>query len=142
MSNSWRPPWTVAHQATLSSTISLSLLKFMSIESLMLSKHPSSVTLFSFCLQYFPSSGFFPVSQLYLLFLFQFSCSVVSTSLRPHGLHHSRVPWWCHPTISSSVVPFSTSLQSFPASESFLMSQFFTSGGQNIVALAQYQSFQ
>ena len=41
---------------------------------------------------------------------------------------------WCHPTISSSVIPFSSSLQSFPASESFLMSQFFTSGGQRIGA--------
>ena len=40
--------------------------------------------------------------------------------------------WWCHPTISSSVVPFSSCLQSFPASESFQMSQFFTSGGQSI----------
>ena len=40
--------------------------------------------------------------------------------------------WWCHPTISSSVVPFSSHLQSFPASGSFAMSQFFASGGQNI----------
>ena len=78
----------------------------------------------------------------------QFSCSVVSDSLRPHGLQHARPPcpsptarvhsnsfplsWWCHPTISSSVVPFSSCLQSFPASGSFPMSQFFTSGGQGI----------
>ena len=77
----------------------------------------------------------------------QFSCSVVSDSLRPHGLQHARPPcpsptpgvysnscpssWWCHPTISSSVVPFSC-LQSFPASGSFQMSQLFTSGGQSI----------
>ena len=70
----------------------------------------------------------------------QFSHSVVSDSLRPHGLQHSRLPCpspthgaysnscpssrWCHPTISSSVVPFSC-LQSFPASGSFLRSQFF-----------------
>ena len=80
--------------------------------------------------------------------LLQFSCSVVSDSLWPHGLQHSRPPgpsptpgvysnshplsWWCHPTISSSVIPFSSCLQSFPASESFQMSQFFTSGGQSI----------
>ena len=77
----------------------------------------------------------------------QFSCSVVSNSLWPHGLQHARLPcpsptpgapnsWpsgrWCHPTISSSVVPFPSYLQSFPASGSFLMSQFFTSGGQSI----------
>ena len=77
----------------------------------------------------------------------QFSCSVVSDSLRPQGLQHARLPcpsptpraylnsgpshrWW-HPTISSSVVPFSH-FQSFPASGSFKMSQFFTSGGQSI----------
>ena len=78
----------------------------------------------------------------------QFSRSVVSDSLRPHGLQHSRPPCpsptpgvysnlcllsrWCHPAISSSVVPFSSHLQSFPASGSFQMSQFFTSGGQSI----------
>ena len=78
----------------------------------------------------------------------QFSCSVVSDSLWPHGLQHTRLPCpsptpraysnsypfsqWCHPTISSSVVPFSSCLQSFPASGSFQMSQFFTSGGQSI----------
>ena len=77
-----------------------------------------------------------------------FSCSVVSDSLQPHGLQHTRPPCpspsprvysnsyplsqWCHPTISSSVVPFSSCLQSFPASGSFPMSQFFTSGGQSI----------
>ena len=78
----------------------------------------------------------------------QFSRSVVSTSLRPHGLQHPRLPcpsptpWacsnpcpssrWCHPTTSSSVVPFSPCLQFFPASGSFPRSQFFTSGGQCI----------
>ena len=78
----------------------------------------------------------------------QFTCSVVSDSLWPHGLQHARVPCpsptlrvysnscslsqWCHPTISSSVVPFSSCLQSFPASGSFQMSQFFASGGQSI----------
>ena len=78
----------------------------------------------------------------------QFSCSVVSDFLRPHGLQHARPPCpsptpgvysnsyplslWCHATISSSVIPFSSCLQSFPASESFQMSQFFVSGGQSI----------
>ena len=81
-----------------------------------------------------------------------FTHSVVSNSLWPHGLQHARLPcpspspgaysnscplsWWCHPTISSSVVPFSSCLQSFPASGSFLMSQLFTSGGQSIGASA------
>ena len=82
----------------------------------------------------------------------QFSCSVVSNSLQPHGLQHARLPClsptprvypnscplsrWCHPTISSSALPFSTHLQSFPASESFQISQFFPSGGQSIGASA------
>ena len=77
----------------------------------------------------------------------QFSLSVVYDSLWPHGLQHTRLPcpsptpgacsnscqlhWWCHPPISSSVVPFSSHLQSFPASESFQMNQFFASGGQS-----------
>ena len=80
----------------------------------------------------------------------QFSCSVVSDSVLPHGLKQARPPCpspspgacsnscpssrWCHPTISSSVIPFSACLQSFPASGSFLMSQFFASGGQSIGA--------
>ena len=78
----------------------------------------------------------------------QFSCSVTSDSLRPHELHHARPPcpsptprvhpdscassWWCHPAISSSVVPFTSCPQSLPASGSFPMSQLFTSGGQSI----------
>ena len=77
----------------------------------------------------------------------QFSHSVLSDSLRPHGLQHIRPPCpspapgaypnscplsrWCHQTISSSVVPFSSCLQHFPAPESFQMSQFFTLGGQS-----------
>ena len=77
----------------------------------------------------------------------QFSCSIVSYSLRPHGLKHARLPCpsptpgaysnscplsrWCHPSISSSVNPFSC-LQSFPASGSFPVSQFFASAGQSI----------
>ena len=78
----------------------------------------------------------------------QFSHSVVSDSFRPQGLQHTRPPCplptpgvysnscalsrWCHPTISSSVIPFSSWLQSFPASGSFPISQFFASGGQSI----------
>ena len=77
-----------------------------------------------------------------------FSRSVVSESLRPHESQHARPPCpsptpgvhpnpcplsrWCHPTISSSVVPFSSCPQYFPASESFQMSPLFTSGGQSI----------
>ena len=76
----------------------------------------------------------------------------MSDSLRPHGLQHTRPPcpsptprvypnscplsWWCHPTISSSVDPFSSHLHSFSASGSFKMSQFFASGGQSIGASA------
>ena len=79
---------------------------------------------------------------------FQFSRSVVSSSLRPHEPQHARPPcpsptpgvhpnpcplcWWCHPTISSSVVPFSSCPQSFPASGSFQMSQLFASGVRSI----------
>ena len=82
----------------------------------------------------------------------QFSRSVMSDSLRVYGLQHARpscpsstpgaclnscpLSWWCHPTISSSVIPFSSCLQSFPASGSFLKSQFFASGGQSIGASA------
>ena len=74
--------------------------------------------------------------------------SVVSDSLWPHGLQHARIlcpsptpgvdsnscplSWWCHPTISSSVIPFSSHLQSFPESGSFQKSQVFASGGQSV----------
>ena len=89
---------------------------------------------------FFLSANYLEVSQ--------FSCSAVSNSLRPHGLQHARLPYpsptpgaysdscpssrWCHPTILSSVVTFSSLSQSFPASGSFQMSQFFTSGGPSI----------
>ena len=82
----------------------------------------------------------------------QFSHSVVSDSLRPHEPRHARAPWpsptpgvysnscplcrWCHPTILSSVIPFSSCPQSFPASGSFQMNQLFASGGQSIGASA------
>ena len=78
----------------------------------------------------------------------QFSHSVLSDYLWPHGLQHGKPPCpspnprvysnsrplsqWCHPTTSSSVIPFSSCLQSFPASGSFQMSQLFISGGQSI----------
>ena len=78
----------------------------------------------------------------------QFSRSVVSDSLQPYELQHARPPCpsptprvypnscpssrWCHPTISPSVIPFSSCLQSFPATRSFQMSQLFSSGGQSI----------
>ena len=78
----------------------------------------------------------------------QFSCSVVSDSLWSHEPQHTRPPcpsptpgvhpnpcplcWWCHPTISSSVIPFSSWPQSFPGSGSFPVSQLFTWGGQSI----------
>ena len=86
----------------------------------------------------------------------QFSSSVVSDSLRPHESQHARPPCpspaprihsdscpssqWCHPAISSSVVPFSSCPQSLPASESFTMSQLFAWGGQStgVSALALF----
>ena len=80
--------------------------------------------------------------------ILQFSCSVMSGSLQPHELQHARPPCpsptpgvypnscplsrGCHPTISSSVIPFFSRLQSFPASGFFQMSQLFASGGQSI----------
>ena len=88
----------------------------------------------------------------------QFSRSVVSVSLQPHGLQHARLPCpsptpgacshsclssqWCHPTVSFSVVPFSSCLQSCPASGYFPVSQFFASGGQVLELQLQHQSFQ
>ena len=84
----------------------------------------------------------------YIFFKVQFSHSVMIDSLQPHEPQHARAPCpsptpgvysnscpfsrWCHPTISSSVIPFSSCPQSFPASGSFQVSQLFTSGGQNI----------
>ena len=110
-----------------------------------------------------------PPGKKYVLFIFpltaliteaiasvQFSRSVVSDSLQPHESQHTRPPcpsptpgvhsnscpssWWCHPAISSSVVPFSSCPQSLPASESFPKSQLFTWGGQStgVSALASF----
>ena len=87
----------------------------------------------------------------------QFNCLFMSSSLQPHGLQHAMPPcpsptpgvysnscqlsWWCHPTISSSVIPFSSCLQSFLASGSFQMSQFFASSGQSIGVSASTSQF-
>ena len=88
----------------------------------------------------------------------QFSHSVMSDSLQPHGLQHARpacpsptpgvypnscpLNQWCQPTVSSSVIPFSSCPQSFPASGSFQMSQLFASHGQSTGVSIQHQSFQ
>ena len=108
------------------------------------------------CRCYFILSFFYIKKYLHLILMscvgkgnsVQFSRSVVSDSLWPRELQHTRPPClsptprvhpnpcplsqWCHPAISSSVVPFSSCLQSFPASGSFPTSQFFSSGGQSI----------
>ena len=96
--------------------------------------------------------GFVLIVTLYqdrrVLPLLLFSCWVVSNSLQPHGLQHARLPCsslsprvysnshplsqWCHPTISSSVTPFSSCPQSFPDSGSFLMSWLFTPGTPSV----------
>ena len=107
------------------------------------------------------SNGYFQF-DLWFICLFQigyqFSRSVMSHSLWPHEPHHARPPCpspivrvypnscplsqWCHPTISSSVVPFSSYLQSFPASGSFHMSNLLTSGGKVLEFQLQHQSYQ
>ena len=95
--------------------------------------------------------------RIFILSSVQFSHSVMSDSLQPHGLQHARLPCpsptprvcsnscpssqWRHLTISSSDIPFSSYLQSFPASGSFPISQFFTTGGQSIVASASVSIF-
>ena len=97
---------------------------------------------------FLPSPRLCQLPFYFLSLWLQFSCSVLSDSLWPHGLQHARLPcpsptpraysnscpssWWCHPTISSFVVAFSSCLQSFLASGSFPMSQFFVSSGQSI----------
>ena len=128
-------PWTAALKASLSITISRSLFKLMSIKSVM----PSNHLIPCFPILY-PSLKIFSSVQ--------FSRSVVSNCLQPRGLQHARLPCpsptpraysnscpssrGCHPTISSPVIPFSSCLQYFPASGTFPMTQFFTSGGQRI----------
>ena len=94
------------------------------------------------------ASGFFWARYVHQFSSVQFSPSVVSDSLWPHEPQHTRPPYpsqtpglypnswplsrWCHPTISSSVIPFSSCLQSFPISGTFQTSQLFASGGQSI----------
>ena len=91
-------------------------------------------------------------SNKVILFFSSVQSLSLSNSLRPYGLQHTRLPcpspapraysnscpssWWCYPTISSSAIPFFSCLQSYPASGSFPMSQFFSSGGQSIGASA------
>ena len=114
--------------------------------------HSSSVILFflmEFSLKrliFFPFVSLFLLLSLPIPFSVQFSCSVMSDSLRTHGLKHTRplcpsptprvyscpLSQWFHPVISASVMPFFSHHQSFPASGSFRMSQFFTSDGQSI----------
>ena len=170
-------PRTAAHQASMSFTISWSLLKLTSTELMTPSNHQSSVApspsifpsirvfsselalhirwpkYWSFSIS--PSNEYALEGWLYLGFmsdlglefppvwaLVQFSRLVVSNSLQPHGLQHARPPCpsstprvypnscpssrQCHPTILSSVIPFSSCPQSFPASGSFQMSQLFS----------------
>ena len=110
--------------------------------------------MYNVLIQYFFLPGLFFHSKLrlYKPFIFHFSVqlsrSVMSDSLRPHGLQHAKLPCssptpgiylnpcplirWCHPTISSSVIPFSSRLQTFPASGCFPMKPLFSSGGQSI----------
>ena len=136
-------PWAVAHQAPLS--IGLSKQKYWSGES---SSPPGDLidTGIDKCLLSLLhwQAGSWPLSP----FQFSFSRSVMPNSLQPHESQHARPPCpsatpgvhpnscplsrWCHPSISSSVVPFSSCPQSFPASGSFQMSQLFAWGGQSI----------
>ena len=113
------------------------------------------------CLPFLPSVLRSPLTRVFYMLVFKillpqsflsvpFCCCQSCLTLRPHELQHARLPCpslspavcpdscplslWCHPTITSSVVPFSSCLQSFPASGSFSMNQLFTSGGQSIGA--------
>ena len=105
------------------------------------------ISLRKYTLNYLGIKGY-DVCNLHSSHSFQFSRSVISDSLQPHELQHARPPCpsptsgvypnpcplsrWCHPTISFSVIPFSSCPQSFPATWSFPMSQLFASGGQSI----------
>ena len=140
-------PWTVARQASLSITISWSLIKLMSIESVMPSNHLIFLPSIFPSIRVFSSESAGDIENNSTI-LVQFSWSVVSNSLRPHESQDTRPPcpsptpvvhpnpcslcWRCHLTISSSVIPFSSCPQSFPGSGSFPISQLFTSGGQSI----------
>ena len=144
-------PWTAAHQASLSITNSRSYPNLCPLSQWCHLTISSSVVPFSSCPLSFPASVSFQMSQIFrsggqnigfsfnIISSVQFSLSVVSDSLRPHESQHAKPPCpsptpavypnnscplrrWCHLTISSSVVPFSSCLQSFPASGSFQMS--------------------
>ena len=109
---------------------------------------PLPIGIFSICSNAPPFIDYFDYIGFLSFISNQFSCSVVSNSLRPNGLQHARLPCpsptpracsnscpssrWYHPTISSSLAPSSSCLQSFPASGLFLMSRLFDSGGQSI----------
>ena len=121
--------WTVAHQAPLSVELSRHLLEWVAISFSRGSSQPRDWT----CVSSLALQNSLPLCHLGSLFpcfsSVQFSCSLVSKSLQPHGLQHARLPCpsptprvcsnscpsnrWCHPTISSSVIPFSSRLQSF-----------------------------
>ena len=139
--------WTVAHQAPLS--MGFSRQEFWSGLSCPPPGNLPDPGIEPESLTYPALAGGFFTTQFSSV---QFSRSVVSDSLRPHEPQHARPPCpsptprvysnscplsrQCHPTISSSVIPFSSRLQSFPASGSFQMSQFYASGGQSIGASA------
>ena len=163
---------TAACQASLSSIISWCLLRLMSTGLVMLSNHfilcyplllPPifpSIRVYSneaaLCIRW-PKYWSFRLASCIFCSV-HVSHSVMSNSLLPHGLQHTRPPcppptpgacsnscpssWCCYPTISSFVVPFSFCLQSFPASRSFPMSQFFESGAKDLEVQLQHQSFQ
>ena len=150
---------TAACQASLPFTISQSLLKLISIESVMPSNHLVLCHLLLLLPSIFPSIRVFP-NELALLirrpkcwsFSFSISLALFSHSVLSDSLQHTRLPCplptlracsnscpstrWCHPTISSSVFPFSSCLQYFLPSGSLPMSQFFPSGGQIVGASA------
>ena len=131
-----------------------------SASSALLIRHrPGLLWYWMVCLHVCDSEKILLKYLFYLWISFSSVQSVITPdSLWPHGLQHTRLPclsptpracsnsyllsWWCHPTISSSVISFSSCLQSFPASGSFLKSLFFASGGQGIGASTLAQSYQ
>ena len=103
-----------------------------------------------------PKFQYINIKEFSSLCLFQLSCLAMCDSLQPQGLQPARLPnpspipracsnscplsWWCHPTVLSSVVPFSPCLQSFPVSGPFPVSGFFASSGQSIGGSASVHS--
>ena len=118
-------PWTAARQASRSITNSRSLLKLMSIESVMPSNHSSSVIPFSSCLQSSPASGSFPMSQLFVTPWTAARQASLSITNSQNLLKLMSIESVMPSNHSSSVVPFCSRLQSFPASGSFPRSQLF-----------------